>query len=179
MLLCSLAAQANWQLDNDASQLNFISTKASHVAETHTFGNLSGEITEQGAAEIFIDLTTVDTGVEIRNERMQSMLFDVATLPQARITADLDLSDVADLNAPKVVTISADLTLVGQTTRIVGDVLVTPAVNNKVNVTTVAPIILNANTLGLVSGVEALRDVVGLPSIGYSVPVTFNLTFKR
>ena len=31
----------------------------------------------------------------------------------------------------------------------------------------------------LVNGIEALREVAGLPSISYSVPVTFSLTFRR
>ena len=60
-----------------------------------------------------------------------------------------------------------------------GDVLVVPVDGNTVNVTTVAPIVVNANGLELVAGIEALREVAGLPSISYSVPVTFSLTFRR
>ena len=41
-------AHSEWQLDNAASQLNFISTKASHIAETHTFDELSGTIDDAG-----------------------------------------------------------------------------------------------------------------------------------
>jgi hypothetical protein len=39
--------------------------------------------------------------------------------------------------------------------------------------------VVNANGLELVAGIEALREVAGLPSISYSVPVTFSLTFRR
>jgi len=46
-------------------------------------------------------------------------------------------------------------------------------------VTTVAPIMVDANGLEMVAGIEALREVAGLPSISYSVPVTFSLTFRR
>ena len=179
LMLSSLSAQATWQLVNESSQLNFISTKASHIAETHTFGLLSGSIADTGEAQLNVDLASVATGIDIRNERMRTMLFNVLTFPQAEITTDLDLGEFTSLTGPVVKTISAKLSLVGQSTQVQGDVLVVPVNDNTVNVTTVAPIVVNANGLELVAGIEALREVAGLPSISYSVPVTFSLTFRR
>ena len=179
LMLSSLSAQATWQLVNESSQLNFISTKASHIAETHTFGLLSGSIADTGEAQLNVDLASVATGIDIRNERMRTMLFNVLTFPQAEITTDLDLGEFTSLTEPVVKTISAKLSLVGQSTQVHGDVLVVPVNDNTVNVTTVAPIVVNANGLEMVAGIEALREVAGLPSISYSVPVTFSLTFRR
>ena len=179
LMLSSLSAQATWQLVNESSQLNFISTKASHIAETHTFGLLSGSIADTGEAQLNVDLASVATGIDIRNERMRTMLFNVLTFPQAEITTDLDLGEFTSLTRPVVKTISAKLSLVGQSTQVHGDVLVVPVNENTVNVTTVAPIVVNANGLEMVAGIEALREVAGLPSISYSVPVTFSLTFRR
>ena len=179
LILSSLSAQAAWQLVNESSQLNFISTKASHIAETHTFGLLSGSIADTGEAQLNVDLASVATGIDIRNERMRTMLFNVLTFPQAEITTDLDLGEFTSLTGPVVKTISAKLSLVGQSTQVHGDVLVVPVNDNTVNVTTVAPIVVNANGLEMVAGIEALREVAGLPSISYSVPVTFSLTFRR
>ena len=179
LILSSLSAQATWQLVNESSQLNFISTKASHIAETHTFGLLSGSIADTGEAQLNVDLASVATGIDIRNERMQTMLFNVLAFPQAEITTDLDLGEFASLTRPMVKPISDKLSLVGQSTQVQGDVLVVPVDGNTVNVTTVAPIVVNANGLELVAGIEALREVAGLPSISYSEPVTFSLTFRR
>ena len=179
LMLSSLSAQATWQLVNESSQLNFISTKASHIAETHTFGLLSGSIADTGEAQLNVDLASVATGIDIRNERMRTMLFNVLTFPQAEITTDLDLGEFTSLTGPVVKTISAKLSLVGQSTQVHGDVMVVPVNDNTVNVTTVAPIVVNANGLEMVAGIEALREVAGLPSISYSVPVTFSLTFRR
>ena len=179
LMLSSLSAQATWQLVNESSQLNFISTKASHIAETHTFGLLSGSIADTGEAQLNVDLASVATGIDIRNERMRTMLFNVLTFPQAEITTDLDLGEFTSLTEPVVKTISAKLSLVGQSTQVHGDVLVVPVNDNTVNVTTVAPIVVNANGLEMVAGIEALREIAGLPSISYSVPVTFSLTFRR
>ena len=179
LILSSVSAQAAWLLVNESSQLNFISVKASHIAETHTFDLLSGSIADSGEAKLNIDLASVATGIDIRNERMQSMLFNVISFPQANIITELDLSEFTSLAAPVVKPITAELRLVGQSTQVQGDVLVVPVDDNTVSVTTVAPIVVNANALQLVTGIEALREVAGLPSISYSVPVTFNLTFRR
>jgi hypothetical protein len=46
-------------------------------------------------------------------------------------------------------------------------------------VTTIVPIVVSASQLNLQPGIEALREIAGLPSISYSVPVTFSLTFRR
>ena len=39
-VLASTAA-AHWELDNDASTLSFVTVKADHVGEVHTFDRLS------------------------------------------------------------------------------------------------------------------------------------------
>lgn len=41
------------------------------------------------------------------------------------------------------------------------------------------PLVVYASQLGLSDGVEALREVAGLPSISPAVPVSFNLTFRE
>lgn len=42
-------------------------------------------------------------------------------------------------------------------------------------VATTAPVVINTEDFDLVEAVNALRDVVGLPSITYTVPVTATL----
>lgn len=168
----------DWQLDNNASRLNFISTKASHIAETHTFDALSGSISDTGEAAVIIDLASVNTGIAIRDERMQSMLFNVAEFPRAQITATLGLWPIS-MTAPTTMPITATLSLAGASTTVAGQVLISPNGEDVVTVTTLTPIVIQASGLNLETGIEALRNIAGLPSIGYSVPVTFSLTFKR
>jgi polyisoprenoid-binding protein YceI len=179
LLITAVSAQADWTLVNEASRLNFVSTKATHIAETHTFNELSGTVTSDGAAELIIDLTSVHTGIDIRDQRMQSMLFDVVSFPDARISTQIDMSAIETLGAPSTLAIDAELSLAGQTAPVQGQVLVVPTNGNRVSVTTIAPIIIQASSLGLAPGIDALREIAGLPSIGYSVPVTFSLTFAR
>ena len=129
-----------------------------------------GSIADTGEAQLNVDLASVATGIDIRNERMRTMLFNVLTFPQAEITTDLDLGEFTSLTRPVVKTISAKLSLVGQSTQVHGDVLVVPVNDNTVNVTTVAPIVVNANGLEMVAGIEALREVPACPLLATAYP---------
>jgi len=43
---------------------------------------------------------------------------------------------------------------------------------------TLKPVIVTADSFGLLDGVEALREVAGLPSISRAVPVSFTVTLR-
>ena len=101
-LAFSASASAQWSLDLDNSQLSFVTVKAEHIAEVHSFSRLEGQIDAAGNARISIDLSSVETGIAIRNERMQSMLFETGLYPQAAVSAAINTdclsytSDAAD-----------------------------------------------------------------------------------
>ena len=93
-------ARAEWVLDNDASRLSFVSTKAGSVAEVHRFTSLRGGIDRRGNVAVAIFLQSVDTLIPIRDERMRELLFETATFPAARnLTAVIDPAVVAALNS--------------------------------------------------------------------------------
>ena len=60
LLICG-GAWADWVLDGERSQLNFVSIKAGDVGEVHRFAELSGTVTEAGEANVVIELASVDT----------------------------------------------------------------------------------------------------------------------
>jgi len=45
--------------------------------------------------------------------------------------------------------------------------------------TTRAPILVNADKYDMASGVEKLREIMGLPNIIGTVPVSFSLVFQK
>jgi len=179
LLLLSMSAQAaNWQLDNAESKLSFVSTKKVNVAEVHSFGELSGGLDAAGEFILKIDLSTVDTSVDIRNSRMQQFLFEIAEFPTAQISANIDSDSVNKLTVGQQVTdsIAAKLQLHGQQQDLNFDVVITKLADDKLFVVSSKPIILNVADYQLVEGVEKLREVAGLPSISHAVPVSFYLT---
>ena len=177
-LACS--ASAHWELDNNSSTLSFVTVKADHVGEVHTFDQLSGDINDDGSVQITIELASVNTLIDIRNERMQNMLFETNLFPQATISGEIDLDAVAAMDAgvSQAISVDFDLAIHGELSSYTADVLVTRT-ESGVLASTVKPIIVMADTHGLVSGVEALREVAGLPSISRAVPVSFNVVFEQ
>jgi len=105
------AAQAHWSLINDSSTLSFVTIKADHVGEVHTFDMLSGEIEDDGTLSITIELASVNTLNPIRNERMQAMLFETNMFPRATVSATIDIETLGALEAGSTQSLQVDFEL--------------------------------------------------------------------
>ena len=174
------SAFAQWTLDNEASTLSFITVKAEHVAEVHTFDMLSGTVSASGQVQVSIELASVNTLIPIRNERMQAMLFETGMFPRAEITANVDAASLSSLASGEVArqSVEFNLSLHGASKSYTAELLII-GLENGVQVSTTKPIIVTAGDHNLITGVEALREVAGLPSISQAVPVSFTLAFTH
>lgn len=180
------ASAAAWRLEPVQSSLHFVTTKAGQpgvaaISEVQTFRRFNGELNSRGQIRFNIDLTSVDTGVEIRDERMRTMLFNVGATPQATFAAQIDPALLRDLPAAGVRDMDLDgqLTLTGQSKPVLAKVRIGALGGGRLAVSTRAPIVVNANDFGLRSGVEALRDVMGLNLLSSSAPVSFALVMRQ
>ena len=179
LLIVSTTTSAQWTLSNEASTLSFVTVKADHVAEVHTFDELSGAIGEDGSVSVEIALASVNTLVPIRNERMQSMLFETDLFPRATITSQINSDGLTNMALGSSEEIGLDFTLElhNQSQTYNATVLVSRQEAGLI-ATTLKPIVVNAESFDLVAGVEALREVAGLPSISRAVPVSFTVAFE-
>ncbi|MGE0624876.1 MAG: YceI family protein [Pseudomonadales bacterium] len=178
-LLVSTPATADWTLDNTGSQLSFVTIKAGNVAEVHTFGELSGAVGSDGRARVVIQLASVNTLIPIRDERMRELLFKTDLFPTADVVTKLDIVKLARMAPSTSEVLSAELvlTLGDATLPITAELMVSKLAADRVLVATLKPIVVNAASVGLTDGVEALREIAGLPSISGAVPVSFVLQF--
>lgn len=174
------SAFAAWELDNDNSRINFISIKKGNIPELGRFTHLEGTIADNGATTLKINLASVDTKIQIRDERMREFLFETAQFAQATFSAQLDLSllNALPVGGQGVQIIGGKLDLHGISKEIKADVILTRLSPTKFMVSTFAPILLNAEDFQLSAGIEKLRELASLPSISSAVPVTFHLNFK-
>jgi polyisoprenoid-binding protein YceI len=180
-LLVSSQALATWNLNNEKSSLSFVSIKAVDIAEVHRFKEMAGRISDKGKAVVTIELASVDTGVPIRDERMQEMLFETGKYPLATARAKLDMK-IVDAVAPgnsTQLTTELELDLHGVRVTVDANVVIAMLDEKALMVTSSKPVILNAASVNLVDGIEALREVASLPSIGNAVPVSFVLVFEK
>ena len=71
------------------------------------------------------------------------------------------------------------VSLHGESRPIPMSVVVARTGDNSLLVTSEKPVVVNAPEFKLAEGVEALREVAGLPSISLAVPVSFVLSFSK
>lgn len=182
LLTCSFAAHADWKLDNDKSQLSFISIKKNEIAEINRFNQLEGTVDTKGNALVKIHLNSVNTNIPIRDQRMQEHLFKVNKYAVAEMKAKLDLSKLGKLAIGEVLTnetLTGELDLHGIKKEISAKVVIARLGEGKLLVTTQEPLIIYAQNHKLAKGVEKLREIAQLPSISNAVPVTFVLHFSE
>lgn len=178
-ILASSITNAQLSLNNDSSTLSFVTVKAEHVAEVHTFDVLSGGIDNDGGVEVVIELASVNTLIPIRNERMQAMLFETNLFPEATISADIDLDEIIAMapGSSDAQQLNFSLRMRETSRSYTAEVLVT-RLEDGLMASTLKPVVVTAEEFDLLTGVEALREVAGLPSISRAVPVSFTVVFE-
>jgi polyisoprenoid-binding protein YceI len=171
-----------WQVDINQSSISFVTLKSGTagvggVSEIQTFNKFSGSLDPQGQIRFDVDLASVNTGIEIRDQRMKTMLWNITAAPKASFVAKLDATAMAKLSEsrPSDFEVNGMLSMAGKTTPIVAKLRASRLSSGSIIVATSTPIIVNANDFGLKAGVEALREVVGLNFLASTAPVTFFL----
>ncbi|MEE9355325.1 MAG: YceI family protein [Methylococcaceae bacterium] len=181
LVLFAGIADAEWVIDNSKSNLFFISVKNNSKGEVHTFKTLKGKLGEDGSASLTIDLTSVETQVAIRNDRLQKFLFEVAKFPEAIISLNVDPQKVKALLPGEMTKLSvlANLNLHDSKEPIKTELVVTAMNDGSLIVSTLQPLLLSAENFKLVAGIDKLKALVKLDMIDKVIPVTFNLLFSK
>lgn len=179
LFLVASPAFAGWTLDNADSQVSFVSVKAGDAGEVHRFREISGSLSDGGKASVVIQLASVDTMIPVRDERMREMLFETEIFPTATLSATIDMHALDAIEPGNSADMTADLTLDLHNQQVVipAEMIVARLADDKLLVSSRKPVIVNAASVDLVAGIEALRAVANLPSISKAVPVSFVLTF--
>ena len=177
-LVVTGSAHAGWDV-TASSRVGFVSIKNNSIGENNVFEHVTGSISDAGHVAVSIDLTSVETGVGIRNERLQRMLFEVAKFPTATVQATLSASQLDALNAGGSVseTVKVTVSLHGMSV----DKLAALSVGvseGGLRVTSTQPIVVTAQDFGLESGVAALQAIAGLNAISRSIPITIDLSLR-
>jgi polyisoprenoid-binding protein YceI len=180
-ILIASPAYSAWKLDSSQSSLTFVSIKKGTVAENHRFKTFSGDINSNGSTSITIDLNSVDTNIAIRDQRMTEYLFEAAKFAEANFSVQLNNNDIdaITIGSSKKISVTGRLDLHGQQQEIMLNVMVAKLSEKNMMVTTLQPVIIKAEDFALVAGINKLKSLASLPSIAYTVPVSFVLTFTQ
>lgn len=181
LLTGAMSAQAAWELDGAASSFYYVTSKASAVSEINSFTGLSGGITDAGAASLAINLASVDTGIDIRNERMRDIVFQVAQYMEATVSVPVDAAALSALAVgdSMIGTYTATVSLHGINQEMSADLKVVKLAQDSIQVSTVRPLIVGAGAFGLTEEVEQLRTIANLTSINPNIVVNFTLVYTQ
>jgi len=169
------SAWADWRV-MDESSISYVSLKNNAVAENNRLTGLTGGIDADGTLSMTIDLASVETGVDIRNQRMAALFFEVERFPQAQITGKVSDDQLAALLTGEVITAAIPLTLdLHGVSATLTAKLRAYQVADTLYVNSTEPLLLQTAQFNLLGGVEALRNIAGLKAIAQVVPVTVDL----
>ncbi|MFT6421066.1 MAG: polyisoprenoid-binding protein YceI [Porticoccus sp.] len=169
------------EMDSSRSTLNITSVKNDRLAELFAFERVSGTIDDaSGKASIEVALDSIDSGIEIRDERMRKYLFNTEAFKTASFTADIDLKALKSLKPgeQREIELKGELAMSGHTVPISFQTQVTRLNSGALSVATVAPGFIDVTRHKMAPGIEKLRSLAGLDNISLAVPVTFSVVFK-
>ncbi len=168
-----------WDLAAEDSVVSFGSIKNDFVGEAHTFSGLSGSVGNDGAVNVSIDLTTLNTNIDIRNERMAEHVF--AGAASAEISANVDLAEIKKLRPGQSMQMEIDATmmLLGNEVDVFLDAYILRVSPSRVMVSTNTASYLSTEDLGVNAGIDVLQGLANLDSITRVTPVTLRLMFDR
>jgi len=162
----------------EGSHLAYGTIKKDTVGEVNSFTGLSGHVSPDGTAEIEIDLSSVETNIDIRNERMIAHVFRKAGT--ASLTAEFDMSAVSVLNVGETTTVDTEavLSLIGTDVTFDAEMFVARLSETSVMVSTNDMVFLSTEDAGVNAGVDKLMELANLPGITRTVPVTARFIFN-
>lgn len=172
------AAKA-WSLDSEASKLAFGSVKKDVIGEVHSFESISGMVEADGTVTVEIDLTSVQTNIDIRNERFGEHVFKGVATAKLSTKVDLDAMDKMAVGATEIIDIEGTLSFLGVEIEIEAEMFVARLSDTKVLVNTNDIIFLSTEDAGITAGIDTLMELAKLLGITRTSPVTMRLIFDK
>jgi polyisoprenoid-binding protein YceI len=178
-LTFSSLSLADWTLQQPSS-IHFLTSKNTHTTEIHSFKKFEGSINTQGLAKLSIDLTSVDTRIAIRDERMQEHLFETSLFSQATFKAEIPTDLLAQVSGGQQTEfeLKGKISLHGEQAEAYCQVMISHNTDKTITVSSITPMVIEAESFNLIAGINKLQQLAGLKSITHTVPLTFNLSFR-
>lgn len=170
---------ASWVLDPDASTVSFGSVKKDTVGESNHFSRLSGSVSKEGDVAIDVDLTSLETWIDIRNERVAEHVF--LNAPSASFTAKVDMASLEGLavGAMQEITVDGNFVLGGTEISIQAEMIAVRLSEMRVMMITAEMFWLSTEEAGIDPGIDKLEELAGLSGITRAFPVTLRLVFDH
>lgn len=180
LLVSSTTFAANlFNIDEEMSAVSFATTKLQYVIEPASITGLTGGIDASGKFNLDIPIANIQTGVPIRNERLNKLFFDSQSFPSAKVSVDIPADVLLAQSSVAQQELPAKVTLFGKSIDIKFKVNIVKT-TDVIAVSTVAPVIVRGSSFGIpTENLAALAATVGGIPISDAVPVSFSLILKK
>jgi hypothetical protein len=172
------ATAESWQLSSEDSLVAYGSIKANVVGEVNKFNSIKGDISEDGLATVSIDLASVDTNVDIRNQRMIKYVFGDSAKAVLTATLDMDAINALAVGDSTVLEVEGVLSFLGNEIDVDTNFFVAKLAESKLLATTDSMLMIPTEELGVNAGVDKLMEIAKLPSITRVSPVSLRFVFN-
>jgi len=168
---------AAWVLDPALSNVSFGSIKNDYLGESHTFRKTSGSVTKDGDVTVNLGLGSVETNIDIRNERLVEFVFNNA--PNATITANIDMAelDALPVGGSTNIETSGTLNLLGIENELDANFFVMRLSETQVLVDSNGMVMLSTEDAEIDGGIDTLQELASLDGITRVSPVSLRLIF--
>ncbi|MCG7656728.1 YceI family protein [Wielerella bovis] len=152
-----------------------VTPKLKSITEPAYFAKSSAQLDKDGQFSMSIDLQSVNTNIEIRNQRLKDWFFETSKFPTATVTGKLDSVAINQMKIGDILLLdqSLVLNLHGQDIDIIAPLLISRTSKNKIIVNTRHPVILDVRQMNMLNEVSKLVEGMGLSSIWEQVPIFF------
>ena len=171
-------SKAAWSLESKESSVSYVSIKKNSVGEVNHFKELSGSIVPSGEVAVAIDLSSVETYIDIRNKRMVKHVFG-ENAPKAMLKATVDMMKLKHLEVGQTIAmdIGGTLSFLGKEIPIDTTMVIAKLSDQRLMAMSDEPILVKTADLGVNAGVDKLMELAKLPGITRVVPVSLRLVF--
>lgn len=185
LLLSAFAHAGNAVWESDNNHISFLSIKVNQqknsITEQSAFTSSKAMLDKDGMFTLTIDLNSVKTNIDIRDQRLKDWVFETAQFGTATVSGKVDADAVNKLAVGETLKLEQplELDIHGQKVKLQAELNVQRSAEDKIMVNTLTPVILDTKAMKMEKGVMQLVEVMALSSIVEQVPVSFAGEFMR
>jgi cytochrome c2 len=182
IVLCTFGTSITadtWTLNSEASMVAFGSVKKDSVGETHNFETINGSVDTDGSVNVEIDLKSVQTNIEIRNERIMEHVFGGMGIATLSAQVDMEEMDAILVGQTGNIDIEGTLNFLGASIDLDLEMFAVRLSEDSVMITTNTMIFVGTEELGINAGVDKLMELAKLPGITRTTPVVLRFLFNK
>ncbi len=173
----TLASAGSWVLDGSDSSISFGSVKNTAVGETHRFPDLSGTVDAEGNVTVSIGLGSIQTNIDIRDERVIEHVFH--GMAAATVSASVDIKTLEGLAVGDITSVMVDATLnlMGVETGFDAPMIAVRLSETRVMLVSDGMAFLSTRDLEIDAGIDILKELASLAAITRTFPVSARFVF--